>query len=231
MSHIQDGAQQPGYADVDSLFALGTRVYPIPGDHFRTSFKTTSLAFTDNVAIASLRNPGASPIIITRLRARVKPMAIFTPAAAGLEVTLQWFVGRSWTVLGTTNRTALTLSGNNAKLRTSFTGSAALEVGFASAVGGITGDTVTLDANPIAQDSGSPQTHSITAAASPGAGVQDSRNCEANFMPSFADGEYPLILAQNEGARLQYRLTGTAAALMVVGEVYWVQATAFPRGS
>jgi hypothetical protein len=223
------GGTSGGLAEVDSLKALYTRNIPIPSDQFRAAFKTTSLAFTNGVNICTFRNPSSALIVVSRLRARIKPMAIFTAAAAGLEVSLSWFVGRSWTTLGTTNRTALSFSGNNNKMRSSF-GSASAEMGFASATGGITGDTITQDANPIAVDSGSPQSHSVTAAASPGAGVQDSFDCEANFMPSQSDGEYPLILAQNEGVRLVYNLTGTAAAIIVVGEIMWSEVAAYPLG-
>jgi hypothetical protein len=216
-------------AEVDSSKALATRNWPVPGDQYRAAFKTTSLAFTNGANILTFRNPSSAIIAVTRLRARTKPMAIFTAAAAGLEVSLSWFVGRNWTTLGTTNRTALSFAGNNNKMRTSF-GSASAEMGYASAAGGITGDTITQDANPFAIDSGSPQSHSITAAASPGAGVQDSFDCEANFMPSQSDGEIPLILAQNEGVRLVFNLTGTAAAIIVVGEVMWGELAAYPLG-
>lgn len=218
-----------GEAETDSLKSLFVAAKPLPGDHFRCAFKTNSLAFTNGVIIATFRNPSASPIALTRFRARVKPMAVWTPAAAGLEVSLSIFVARSWTVLGTTNRTALSFAGNNNKLRTTF-GSASAEFGYASAVGGITGDTVTQDANPIELDSGAPQSHSVTAAASPGAGVQDSFDCAADFSPSQADGEYPLVLAQNEGVRLVYNITGTAAAVMITGRAMWSEVAAYPAG-
>lgn len=231
MALIQDGGSQSGFADVDSFFSSLQRSTPLPANHFRAAFKTTSLAFTTGVNIASFVNPGASPIVITKLRARVKPMAIFTPAAAGLEVTLSWFIGRSWTVVGTTNRTTLSFAGNSNKLRTSFAASAQANFGYASAVGGITGDTVTQDANPIENASGSPQQHSITAAASPGAGSQSNLDCDAQFTCNVGDGEYPIVLAQNEGVRLVYTLTGTAAAIIITGAVQWAEASAFPRGS
>lgn len=231
MALIQDGGQQAGFQDVDSFFATLARNIPLPADHFRAAFKTTSLAFTNGVNIASFVNTTASPIVVTKLRSRIKPMAIFTPAAAGLEVSLSWFIGRTWTVVGVTSRTTLSFAGNANKLRTSFAGSGAPSMGYASAVGGITGDTVTQDANPIEVGSGSPQDHATTAAASPGAGLQSNFECIADFTTDISNGEYPIVLAQNEGLRLVYNLTGTAAALMVTGAIQWAQATAYPRGS
>jgi hypothetical protein len=229
MALNQDGSSTAGYSDVDSLFAQGVRSYPIPANHFRAAYRTASLAFTNGVNISSIHNPGPSPMAIFKLRAKVKPMAIWTPAAAGLEVALSFFIGRSWSVLGTTGRTALTLSGNNQKMRTAM-GTTSANIGFANGIGGITGDTITQDANAIALDTGSPQTHSTTAAASPGAGVQDSVWCEALFQANIANGEYPIILAQNEGIRLVYNIVGTAAAVIIPVEVVWAEMAAFPRG-
>lgn len=223
------GGASGNVAEVDSQKSVYSQLKPLPGDQYRAAFKTNSLAFTTGVNVLTLRNPSAVPLVITRVRARVKPMAIWTPAAAGLEVSLALFVCRGWTVLGVTNRTALSFAGNNNKLRSSFA-SAGCEMGYASAVGGITGDTATQDANPIALDAGAPQSHAITAAASPGAGAQDSFDCEMNFSPSQADGEAPLILAQNEGVRLVYSITGSAAAVMVLGHVAWAEVAAYPAG-
>lgn len=218
-----------GDQETDTLKSAYAVLKPLPGDHYRAAFKTTSLAFTTGVNVASLVNPAATPMVLTRFRARVKPMAIFTPAAAGLEVTLSLFIGRGWSVIGTTNRTTLSFAGNANKMRASMASSGA-SFGYASAVGGITGDTITQDANPIAIDSGSPQGHSTTAAASPGAGIQDSFDCTMDFAPSQADGEYPIILAQNEGVRLVYTLTGTAAAVIILGHAMWSEVAAYPAG-
>lgn len=218
-----------GDAETDTLKSQYAVLKPLPGDHYRAAFKTTSLAFTTGVNIASFVNPAAAPIVLTRFRARVKPMAIFTPAAAGLELTLSLFVGRGWSVVGVTNRTTLSFAGNANKMRATFASSGA-NMGYASAVGGITGDTVTQDANPVALETGSPQNHAITAAASPGAGQQDSLDCMMDFAPSQSDGEYPLVLAQNEGVRLVYTLTGTAAAVIISGYAAWSEVTAYPAG-
>jgi len=230
MSLIQTGGSTAGFADVDDFYAMAVRSRPLPANHFSAAFKTTSLAFTNGVNIMSFVNAGASPIVVTKVVARIKPMAVFTAAAAGLETSLSLFIARNWTVIGTTNRTALSFAGNANKLRTSFSAGASANMGYASATGGYTGDTATADANPIAIASGTPQTASVTAAATPGAGVQDSFDTNLIFTADPASGEYPIVLAQNEGLRLVYNLTGSAAALIVTGQIQWAETTAFPEG-
>lgn len=231
MALIQTGNNTAGFANVDTAFATAVRSLPTPAaGHFRAAFATTSLAFTNGVNVATIRNPSASLAIVTRLRARYKTMAVAAPAATGLEVRLSAFIGRSWTVLGTTNRTALTLTGNNQKMRTSFSSAANLEIGFASAVAGITGDTVTSDANPFAIDSGSPQNHAVTAAAAPGAQQQPDEPCDLLFQANVMSGEYPITLAQNEGIRVVFNVT-TAAAGIIVFDLAWAEVSAFPQGS
>jgi hypothetical protein len=184
MPRIETGSSTSGQANVTSAFALQSQMVPTLGGHYSVGFETTSLAFTNNVVVWDCRNPTANLAIVAQVNARIISMAIATPAATGLRQSLQLFVGRSYTTLSNTNRTAQTLTTNNAKLRTSYATSG-MEIGFASAVGGITGGTITEDVTPLAQCGQFPQDHSVTAAAAPGAGVQTSDVYELKWEPAW----------------------------------------------
>lgn len=213
--------------DVGANKAQFVQPTPLSGGCYSLGFETTSLAFTNNVVVWDLRNPTANLAIVTFVQAGIRSMAIATPATTGLRQTLQLFIGRNYSALSNTNRTAQVLTTNNCKLRTSFPTSG-LEIGFASAVGGITGGTITEDATSIANCNTSPQAHSVTAAAAPGAGVQSDSARDLSWMPAPVNG-CPIILAQNEGIRLRYLVT-TAAAVIIFGQVHWSepQTTTYP---
>lgn len=227
MPRIETGSSTTGQANVNANFALATYWTPLIGGSYSAGFETTSLAFTDNVVVWDFRNPSANLVLIGQVNARIIPMAVAAPSAAGLRQSLQLFIGRSYTVLSPTNRTAQTLTTNNCKLRTSFS-TPGVEIGFASAAAGIQAGTITIDATPIAQVSKNPQTHSVTAVAAPGAGVQDANDYELIWQPAPMVG-HPIVLAANEGVRILYRVT-TAAAVIVCGRVQWAElgSTVYP---
>lgn len=200
---------------------------PLAGGSYSIGFETTSLAFTNNTVVWDLRNPTANLAIISYIVAGIRSMAVATPAATGLRQTLQLFVGRNYTTLSSTNRTTQVLTTNNCKLRTSFP-SSGLEIGFASAVGGITGGVITEDTTSLANCNTSPQNHSVTAAAAPGAASQSDSSRDLIWQPAPMNG-CPIILMQNEGIRLRYFVT-TAAAVIIFGQIQWAepQTTTYP---
>lgn len=220
MPRIESGVSTANQANTGSNFALFTQQVPLVGGSYSAGFETTSLAFANNIVVWDFRNPTSNLVLVGQLNARIISMAIATPSANGLRQSLQLFVGRSYTSLSNTGRTAQTMTSNNCKLRTSFS-TPGVEIGFASATGGITGGTVTEDATPLAQVGKFPQSHSVTAAAAPGAGVQDSNEYEMVWQPAPICGS-PIILANNEGIRLRYLVT-TPALAIITGRVQWAE--------
>lgn len=217
MAQIQDGTSGAILAKVTAGLALATQLVPTVGGQYSAGFESTSLAFTNNVVVWDFRNPSANLVLVTELVAQVIPMAIPAASATGVRTALQLFVGRTYTALSNTNRTALTLTTNNAKLRTAYN-TPGVEIGFASATGGITGGTVTEDATPLMTASQGSQDTSVTAAAAPGANQHRSNDRRLEWRPTPWDG--PIVLAQNEGIRIRYLVT-TAAAAIVAGHVRW----------
>jgi len=202
-------------AKVTEALGLAVQLVPTPGSQYSFGWETTVLAFTNNVVVFDLRNPTANLVLISKLQAQVNQVAIAAASAAGLRSALQLFVGRNYTALSSTNRTALTLTTNNGKLRTSYSTSG-LEVGFASAAAGITTGTITEDVTALATSAQGAQNANITAAASPGVNQPFPSDRELIWEPSPWGG--PIILAQNEGIRLRYLVT-TAATVTISGYV------------
>ncbi len=217
MPRIESGASTSGQANVRPNFTLPVNIIPTEGGQYSAGWETTSLAFTNNVVVWDFRNPTANLVLITQLVAQVFPMALAAGAAGGLRAALQLFVGRSYTALSATNRTALTLTTNNAKLRTSYPTSG-MEIGFASVVGGITGGTVTEDATALATMSNSVMSEDVVGAANANSRFETTNPLSWKAEP--LDG--PIVLAQNEGVRLRYLVT-TAAAAIVSGHVRWAE--------
>lgn len=227
MALIQGGSSTAGFSNVSGRFGLMTTGVMPDGDHFSAGILTTSLAYTNGVNVVDIRNPTARLMVIPYFWFRVTTMAVATPALTGLNQGLQAVVRRNYTVLSPTNRTALTLTTNNCKLRTAGATSGA-EIGFGSTTAGITGGTAVDDATAIASASGAPQTHAVTAAAAPGAGVQDKDGWALQFA-ACGPWDSPLVLAQNEGLRINLAVT-TAAACIISGQIRWfeVDTASFP---
>ena len=108
-----------------------------------------------------------------------------TAFAAGFG-NLQLFQARSWSADGGSG-TAATLTGNNAKSRTSM-GSSLMGAVRISSTGALTGGTKTLDNQPIGQ---------LAIAFGTTASVQYSQIQDIFHMDP--GGEHPVVLAQNEG--------------------------------
>lgn len=224
MPRIETGNSTTGQANVNANFSLATYCTPLVGSHYSAGFETTSLAFTNNVVVWDFRNPTANLVLISKLNAKVFPMALAAGAAGGLRAALQLFVGRSYTALSNTGRTAQTLSTNNAKLRTSYS-TPGVEIGFASATGGITTGTVTEDATPLATTSDSVMREVLAPVANQNQRYPTNQPLDWQAEPIGG----PIVLAQNEGIRLRYLVT-TAAAAVVAGYVRWTElgSTTFP---
>jgi hypothetical protein len=213
MPRIESGVSTTNQANVSANFALSTQLVPTPGGQYSAGFETASLAFTSGVSVLDFRNGGANLMLVTGIQANIAQMAVATVSATGLRWALQLFIRRAYTAQSTTNATALTLSTNNCKLRTSYATSGA-QIGVASAAGGISAGTVTDDATPLITKSGSAQ--DLVAATN--ANQQTRDEAGMIWVPSPFGG--PIVLAANEGFKIFYLVT-TAAAAIVSGQVQW----------
>lgn len=226
MPRIESGSSTTNQANVNAVFSLNVSQPPQAGGHYSIGWETTSLAFTNNVVVWDFRNPSANLVLVNFVEAHINQMAIAAASLTGLRATLQLFVGRSYTVLSNTGRTALTLTTNNCKLRTSYPTSS-MEIGIASATGGITAGTITEDASALATSTSTEQSPSVTAAAAPGANQHRADSKPLIWKPQPYSG--PIVLAQNEGIRIRYLVT-TAAAVIISGQTTWseLQSTVYP---
>lgn len=134
--------------------------------------------------IFSLRNISTKLILVRRIGVGLITTAGFT-AAQKLDVALT--VARSFTV-SDSGGTAIAFTGSNAKHRTALNTPSSLDCRIAT-TGALTAGTRTLDANALAQQSGYAQ------AATTGTMIAPALS---NLFAHDA-GDYPLLLAQNEG--------------------------------
>lgn len=149
-----------------------------------------------NTAVFSFRNLGSNPILVRRVGVGFIGTTAFT-AAQKLDYGLM--VARAFTA-SDTGGTAVPLIGNNMKIRTSLPTITSVDSRIASTAA-LTAGTKTLDANHLSQVGG------YVLAAGVGVIVQPSSN---NLLQHDA-GDYPLVLAQNEGFNIM-NLTAMGAA-------------------
>jgi hypothetical protein len=147
--------------------------------------------------IFAFRNIAANPVMVRRVGIGWFSTVAFT-AAQMTEFGLM--VARNWTT-SDTGGTAIALTGNNAKHRTSLVTPSSLDCRI-STTAALTAGARTLDTNTLAQQAGwsigSPMV------------VPASLN---NLLAQDA-GDYPLVLAQNEGFIIQNLLAMGAAGVV-----------------
>lgn len=164
-----------------------------------------------SAAVFSFRNISANPILVRRLGVGFITTTGFTVAQA---VELGLMMARAFTVSDSLG-TAIALTGNNAKHRTSLATPTSLDCRIAAAAA-LTAGTRTLDANNIGLQAGW--------AGAAGATIAPSQD---NLL-QHATGDYPLVLAQNEGLIVQSLLAMGAGG---VGKFYlnmeFAEATAY----
>jgi hypothetical protein len=160
-------------------------------------------------AIFSFRNLAANLIIVRRVQIGFVTTTAFTTAQG---VAYRLFVARAFTA-SDTGGNAIAFTGSNAKHRTSLATLTSTDCRM-TATGALTAGTRTLDANSI------------------GAAVAGS-NALAVSMPmtllfSHDAGDYPLVLAQNEGFVITNDIAmGAAGVLAVYVNVELAEATSY----
>lgn len=210
MAQIQSGASAD-LLTIDPTFKaarVSIRPPEITGA-YRIAQRTGNIAAATAAGImAAFRYTGTGVAVIQSIRIGLNVVTAYT---AGSIVFSVWAT-RSYTVTGTTNYTAATLTGNNAKLRTSHATTAAV-FGVATTTG-ITGGTGTDDANPLASC-----TFNLPATIT-GQPVQD-------FF-TFSMQSHPLVLGQNEGFRIRNDTAFAATGVSnVVVMVEWFEASSY----
>lgn len=212
MAQIQSGASAD-LLTIDPTFKaarVSIRPPEITGA-YRISQRTGTIAAGTAAGImAAFRYTGTGVAVVQSVRIGLNVLSAYT--TAGGSIVFSVWATRNYTATETTNYTAATLTGNNAKLRTSHATTSAL-FGVATTTG-ITGGTGTDDANPLGSC-----TFNLPATIT-GQPVQD-------FF-TFSLQSHPLVLGQNEGFRVRndtaFAATGTANVVVMVE---WFEATSY----
>ncbi len=191
--------------------------------HYRISVVTGTLAaaFAANAQVFQFKWTDATRLaVILRIRTRFLPLTLFTAATLTDHTSFNAFMVRSYAAGG--GGTTLTLTGNNAKLRTSMASSlATINVATTAALTAAT----TLDAQPFTQ--------SIRKGnrVNPAAATEETITALTDgleFVPDIGIGEHPLILAQNEGFVIANRTVWPAAGTgILLIECSWAEVTAY----
>lgn len=179
---------------------------------------TLAAALAANGQVFSCRWGDATAIaVITRLRAQILPLTLFTAATLTDYTSLDALIARAFTV-SASGGTAINLTGNNLKRRTSFASTAFTDIRVSSTAA-LTAGTQTLDANAF---TGSLRKgNRINPAAATEEVITSS---EDGFLICFDvnRGTYPIVLAQNEGVVIRNRTTWPAAGTAVAKiEMEW----------
>jgi hypothetical protein len=214
-------------AEVDgSLFrALRATVRPIDYSsfgHYKASVVTGSMAagLASGSEILQFRWTDATRLaVITKIH--IDGWYASTAFVAGAAL-FQAFVARSWSADGS-GGTALTMTGNNQKLRTSM-GSSLVGSIRAATTAALGAGTKTLDT----QSFGQCNTHTSAGegAATPIIGNLHLPPIDDLYNPDIADGEHPLVLAANEGFAVKATVPGTGVWVMGL-TVRWAEVTAY----
>jgi hypothetical protein len=210
MAQIQSGADTT-LLTVDPTFnaaRVSIRPPEVTGAYRCTKTTGTIAAATAAGVMAAFRYPGTGVAVVASVRIGINLLTAYT---AGSIIFSVWGT-RSYTATETTNYTAATLTGNNAKLRTSMATCSSL-FGVATTTG-ITGGTGTDDSQPLGSC-----TFTLPATVA-GQSVQD-------FF-TFNMQSFPLILGQNEGFRLRNDTAfASAGTSNLVISVEWFEATSY----
>jgi hypothetical protein len=217
--------QQQGFSgtvsEVDGTVFRAQRTTPRPIDygtlgHYRIA-QTVALVATQavNGTLFSFRWGDATRFcIIGKLKISVMQTAA---ATATIMPSFQIFMARSFSVSDSAG-TALVLTGNNAKKRTSMGSSLVTDARFSAVAAGLTAGTRTLDSNPILELA----TQQVIT-------TPNATLYAAELDIGAGDGNHPIVLAQNEGfiVRGPTIVFGAAGTANLLVEVSWAEVAAY----
>lgn len=215
-------------ADVDGTTFRAMRTTARPVDHgalghYRISVVTGTLAAALAAAAQVFQfkwTDATRFAIVYRVRTRFLPLTLFTAATLTDHTSFDAFMVRSFAAGG--GGTTLTLTGNNAKLRTSMgTSLATVNVSTTAALTAAT----TLDSQPFAQSIR--KGNRINPAAATEETIMPTTD-GLEFSPNVDAGEHPLVLAQNEGFVVRNRTVWPAAGTgILLVECSWAEVAAY----
>lgn len=158
--------------------------------------------------------------VVTKIHARFLPLTPFTAATLTDHTSLDAVIARPFAAGG--GGTTLTLTGNNAKLRTSMASSlATINVATTAALTLATG----LDAQPFVQNIR--KGNRVNPASATEEVIQPTVDW-LDFSPRIDASEHPLVFAQNEGFVIRNRTVWPAAGTGIyLFEVSWAEVTAY----
>ena len=207
-------------SDVDGTTFRAQKVTSRPTEygafgHYRLA-TTIGLVVTQaaNGTLLSFRWADASRLCVVN---RVRLECLQTAAAtATIWPTFSVFIARSFSASDTSG-TALTLTGNSFKKKTSMGTTLLTDARISAAAAGVSAGTRTLDANPIMTLN---TTQIIT---TPGA---------ISYMKEYSvqgAGDHPIVLATNEGLIVQGPSTifGAAGTANLIVEIEWAEVSAY----
>lgn len=192
--------------------------------HISAATGTMAAALAANTQVWSLRWGDATRFaVIMKLHARVLPLTPFTAATLTDHTSLDAFVGRSYST-SPSGGTALTPTGNNAKVRTDMATSLVTDLRI-STTAALTAGTVTLDAFPFAQSLR--KGNRVNPAAATEEIILPS-NLELLYDLNVENGEHPIVLAQNEGIIIRNRTAWPAAGTAIIMvQCRWAEVTSY----
>ena len=200
--------------------ALHVTQKPIPASigAYRTSvILTMATTQAANSRLFEIRNTSTNLLIPTRIRVGMLTSGTVTTAYV---FQLALFRCTSFTAVDTVNTVTPTTSVKRTTGMTAYPGNAAVRyVTVAGAAAGMTGGTLTKDANPVGQYV------ACTHTAAPGV-VTPMVTAE---LLDDVNGTHPLVLAQNEGFEIENFVvgSGTANVVTVLIDVSWAETAAY----
>lgn len=223
-------------AEVDGTTFRALRVTARPIDygalgHYQMAVTSVTLSAVQaaNAALFCFRwdpTDGTKLAVVSYIQLSFQALALFT-ANTLTDFGFDAYVGRGWATAPTTNGTAIVTSGNNCKTRTSM-GTSSLTAGdvkiSSGAAAGITSGSPTQDVNPFASSIGDSQR------VNPAAGTEEQRVNDPTLIwsPNAANGEHPLVFADQEGFLLKNRTVWPAAGTGIIQvHVRWAEVTAY----
>lgn len=194
--------------------------------HYRIQTVTGTLAATlaAGAVVYSMRWSDATRFaVLTKLKTRFLPLTPFTAATLTDHSSFDAYFGRSFSA-SHTGGTAITPTGNNAKMRTNMGTSLLgdLRIATTAALGG---GTITVDAFPFAQ-SIRKGNRVNPAAATEEVIMPNMDGMEMDF--DMGGGDHPVVLAQNEGVVIRNRTVWPAAGTGILTVLAaWAEVPAF----
>lgn len=194
-------------------------LHPKAGNWYRVSENTGTIgaALAADSELFQFRFVTGTKTLALVTRVELEGIAMITVATAAGALGFECLPARAWTAAGS-GGTRLTMTGDNANMRTSQSASQVNDIGI-STTGALTAGTKTLDTTPIGS-----VLFGVGTAALTGYGIT---TLSGNLLAQ-ESSESPLVLANQEGFVIRTTHTGPTAFTYVARfGVEWVEVTDF----